>query len=477
MSEKVISGHTGGLPPLTAGKWQKRFRIIVLGATFGGILFGYDTGVINGALEPMKADFGLTPFTSGLVTSVLQIGAAVGAIVTGILMDKYGRRKMLLVSSYIFILGTLLCVFAPELVTLLTGRVVLGLAVGAVSVICPVYLSEIAPTELRGVTSARNDVMVVLGQLLSFVVNAILYLTLGHHDQVWRYMLAVAVIPALLLLFFMLRAPESPRWLAAQGKVDEAEKVLEIVRPVERAKAEIKDIVAITKQSANQVTMKLGEVLRTPWIRNLLFAGILLAIVQQLTGINAIMFYGTQLLETIGFADDVAIVVNIGNGIVSVAGMLTGMAIISRFRRRHLLLFGLGTISVIHLLIAYLSGAMAEGMTKAIVIMALVFIFVFVMQACLGLVTWVVLGEMFPLKARGAAMGAATAFNWLSNSLVGFVFPSLLDAFGTQGSFLVFGVLNIISFALIYKFLPETGQHSLEELEYKFEHEGMENVR
>lgn len=473
----VLAPDHEGMPPLMAGPWRRRFQIVVIAATFGGILFGYDTGVVNGALDPMKKDLGLTTVTSGLVTSVLQMGAAVGAVTVGLLVDRFGRRRMLLSLSWVFMLGTLICVFAPHLTVLLTGRIILGLAVGGASVICPVYLSEMSPTEWRGKTSARNDVMVCLGQLLAFLLNALIHMAWGDHVDVWRYMLAVAMIPAILLFAFMLRTPESPRWLVAHGHLDKAEAALEHVRPADRARAELDDIVEVAEANSHRATMGLGAVLRTPWIRNLLLVGILIALVQQVTGINAIMFYGTQLLENIGFAADTAIVVNIANGIVSVCGMFVGMAVISRFRRRQMMLFGLGSIFVIHLLIALLSAVMAETMTKAIVIMLLVLAFVFIMQACLGLVMWVVLGEMFPLKARGAAMGAATFFNWIGNSAVGFLFPSLLAAFGTQGTFLIFGVLNILTFLLVWRFLPETGQLSLEELEEKFEKEGVRAVR
>lgn len=425
----------------------------------------------------MKQDLGLTAVTSGLVTSVLQMGAAVGAVTVGMLVDRFGRRRMLLYLAWVFMLGTLVCVLAPELVTLLVGRVILGLAVGGASVICPVYLSEMAPTEWRGKTSARNDVMVCVGQLLAFVFNALIHLGWGDQAHVWRYMLAVAMIPALLLFIFMLRTPESPRWLVAHGHTDKAEQALEHVRPRDRARAELDSILELDARHADRTTLGLGGVLGIRWIRNLLFVGILIAIVQQLTGINAIMFYGTQLLETIGFAADTAIVVNIANGIVSVCGMFVGMAVISRFRRRHMMLFGLGSIFLIHLIIALLSRVMAESMAKAFIIMSLVLVFVLIMQACLGLVMWVVLGEMFPLKARGAAMGAATFFNWIGNSAVGFLFPSLIAAFGTQGTFLIFGVVNIVTCLLVWRFLPETGQLSLEELEERFEKDGVMAVR
>jgi sugar porter (SP) family MFS transporter len=447
--------------------YQRRLQTVVMVATFGGILFGYDTGVVNGALEPMKAELGLNTITEGMVTSFLQLGAAVGATAIGVLTDRLGRRRSLLYLSWVFVFGTLGCVLAPNLYVLLGSRVILGLAVGGASVTVPIYLSEMAPTELRGRFSGRNDVAVCFGQLASFVCNALIARAFGGHEGVWRYMLAVAIIPALMLFAGMLRMPESPRWLLERGLRDQALAVLRQVRSTDRAASECESITQLTNDRA-AAKAGLREIWRTGWIKKLIGIGIGIALVQQLTGINAVMFYGTELLKTAGFAADTAIVVNIGNGVVSVAGMLIGLHLISRYPRRRLILSGLACIAILHCAIALLAAILAEGLAKALVIMALILVFVLIMQACLGLVVWVVLGEMFPLRVRGAAMGLATFWMWIGNASVGFSFPSLMEAFGIKGTFLVFGIINVASCFFVNRYLPETGDRSLEQLEEDF---------
>jgi sugar porter (SP) family MFS transporter len=440
---------------------------VVIVATFGGILFGYDTGVVNGALDAMRAEFKLTSVSEGMVTSFLQLGAAVGAATVGCLADRLGRRRMLLYLSWVFMLGTTASALAPDLPVFLAARVALGLAVGGVSVTVPVYLSEMAPTEWRGRISARNEVAVALGQLASFAINAVIALSFSEQRGTWRYMLAVALIPALMLFVGMLRMPESPRWLAAHNQPARALAVLRQIRPPARAVSECLAIEKLANASRIR-TVRLLDALRLPWIRRLVWVGIGIAIVQQLTGINAVMFYGTELLRAVGFAGRAAIVANIANGLVSVAGMMVALRIIGRFRRRQMVLFGLAGIALLHLLIALLAATLPAGPVRAVLLMAAVVAFVGVMQACLGLVVWVILGELYPLRVRGAAVGLAALWNWIGNAAVGFGFPTLLGSLGMDGTFLVFGLVNLASFTFVKRFLPETSGRSLEQLETDF---------
>lgn len=452
-----MSGHGNTetqvkLPELTQGKYRRRLDVVVVVATFGGILFGYDTGVINGALEPMKAELGLTVFTEGVVTSSLLFAAAIGATIIGTAADRIGRRKVLLILAWVFITGTTACVVAPNLAVMVPGRIALGFAVGGASVTVPVYLAEMAPTEWRGRLSARNEVAVVVGQLLAFVFNALIHQVWGDHEGVWRYMLAVAAVPAILLFVGMLSMPESPRWLISKGRGEEAHKK----------------------------HMSLGEALSVPWIRKLIVVGIGIAVIQQLTGINSIMFYGTQLLQNAGMSEDQAIVFNIGNGVLAVIGMYIGLRLIDKFPRRGMIQFGLVSVASLHLLIALLAAVLPDvegSLVKPILIMVVVVTFVAIMQACLGLVVWVVLSELFPLKARGVAIGFSVFWMWIANGTVALTFPSLLDAFGINGTFLLFGIVNFLSFLFVRNYLPETGSLSLEELEAKFESEGVKVER
>ena len=214
------------LPPLTDGPHRKRLGMVALVATFGGLLFGYDTGVINGALRPMTAELGLTALTEGVVTSSLLFGAAAGAVGSGRLSDTWGRRKTIILLAVLFLAGALTCVFAPNFEVMVVGRVILGLAVGGASSVVPVYLAELAPYEIRGSLAGRNELMIVIGQLAAFVVNAIIGNVWGEHPGVWRIMLAVAALPAIALFVGMLRMPESPRWLISKHRTQDALDVL-----------------------------------------------------------------------------------------------------------------------------------------------------------------------------------------------------------------------------------------------------------
>lgn len=285
------------LPPNEPGPHSKRLGMIAVVATFGGLLFGYDTGVVNGALKPMKEDLGLTPFTEGFVVSALVIGAAFGALIGGRLSDRFGRRHNILMLAGVFAFGTLGCVFSPTWEVLGAFRFILGIAVGGASVTVPVYLAEVAPFEKRGSLVTRNEVMIVSGQFAAFVINAIIFNVWGEHSAVWRFMLLIAVLPAFALFIGMLRMPESPRWLSSQGRDDDALAVLHQVRSPRRAEAEMAEVHQLAEEEEKAQTGGWTD-LAVPWIRRLVFIGIGLGIVQQVTGINSIMYYGTQLLET-----------------------------------------------------------------------------------------------------------------------------------------------------------------------------------
>ena len=288
------------LPPDTPGPHRSRLGLIAVIATFGGLLFGYDTGVINGALEPMKADLGMSAQIEGFVVSILIFGAALGAIIGGKLSDIRGRRENILMLAVIFAVGTLGCVFAPSWEVLAVFRFILGLAVGGASATVPVYLSEISPVERRGSLVTRNEVMIVSGQFAAFIINFIIFRVAGENPDVWRYMLAVAVLPAFVLFFGMLRMPESPRWLVSKERDVEALEVLKQVRSPERAEAEMAEVHLLAEEEKASQTGGASD-LGVRWIRRLIFIGVGLGVFQQFTGINSVMYYGTQLLQDAGF--------------------------------------------------------------------------------------------------------------------------------------------------------------------------------
>ena len=442
------------LPPDTPGPHSSRLGLVAVIATFGGLLFGYDTGVINGALEPLQRDLGLTPFRVGAVAAILLLGAAVGAAVGGKLSAALGRRRMILVLAGIFFVGTMGCVLSPNYGALLLFRFVLGTAVGGASVTVPVYLAEVSPYERRGGLVTRNEFMIVFGQFLAFVINAIIFSIWGESDVVWRYMLLVAVLPAFVLFFGMLRMPESPRWLVSKGREQDALGVLRQVRSEERAEAELAEVHALAEEEETSRRGGFAD-LAVPWIRRLLVIGIGLAVVQQLTGINSVIYYGTQLLQEAGFSTNAAVILNILNGVASVAGITVAILVMNRVNRRAMLLFGFIGITVAHLLIGLSSLALPEGVFRAYMILLFVVIFVFIMQGTAGPLVWLMLAEIFPLEIRGFAIGISVFLLWVTNFFVGLFFPSLVAGIGISYTFFLFAAIGVLSLVFIYTMVPD----------------------
>lgn len=455
------------LPPDTKGPHTTRLGVIAVVATFGGLLFGYDTGVVNGALEPLTHDFGLTPRTEGLVVSFLTIGAAFGAVVGGRLSDAFGRRSNILLLACFFVVGTLACALSPNWQFLTGARFFLGLAVGAASTTVPVYLAELAPYERRGSLVTRNEVMIVVGQFAAFVINAIIFNVWGEHEGVWRYMLAVAVLPAIALLIGMLFLPESPRWLISKKRDEQALGVLKQVRSDERATAEMKEVELLAEQEEVAKTGGVSD-LASKWVLRLILIGVGLGIAQQLTGINSVMYYGTQLLTNAGFSADAAIVANTLNGLFSVLGVTIGIMLINRLPRRLMLLGGFTLTTTFHLLIGLSAVFLPDGMFKAYAILIFVVLFVFSMQGTLGPLVWLILAEIFPLKIRSFAMGICVFALWLSNAAVAQFFPSVVSGLGIANTFFLFAGLGVLALIFIYFFVPETRNKTLEDLETEF---------
>jgi major inositol transporter-like SP family MFS transporter len=471
MAQSAHGGGTTTLPPDTPGPHSKRLGLIAVIATFGGLLFGYDTGVINGALEPMKEGLGLTPFREGVVASVLLLGAAVGAITGGRLSDRWGRRQNILMLAFVFFIGTMGCVLSPNFYVLVVFRFVLGLAVGGASATVPVYLSEMSPLERRGSLVTRNEVMIVFGQFAAFVINALIFNVWGELQSVWRYMLVVAAVPAIALFIGMLRMPESPRWLVLKERDQDALDVLRQVRSPERAEVELAEVheLAVEEKEAHMGGWK---DLAVPWIRWLIIIGIGLAVVQQLTGINSVIYYGTQILEEAGFSNNTAVILNILNGVFSLSGLAVGISLMNRVNRRTMLLAGLTGTTTAHLLIGLSSLLLAPGIFRAYVILFFVVTFVFIMQGTLGPLVWLMLSEIFPLEMRGFGIGIAVFLLWITNFFVTLFFPTLVAGIGISYTFFVFAVIGALSFVFVWTMVPETRGRSLEELEEQFRQHG-----
>lgn len=444
-------------------------RIIMLVSTFGGLLFGYDTGVINGALPYMARpdQLNLNPYTEGLVASSLLFGAALGAVFGGRLSDRAGRRKNILYLAVLFFIAALGCTFAPSVEIMVAFRFLLGLAVGGASVTVPTYLAEMSPAENRGRIVTQNELMIVTGQLLAFVFNAILGNLLGDTAHVWRYMLVIASLPAVVLWFGMLIMPESPRWLASKGKIGEALQVLRKVREEGRAQAELNEIQANIAAEAEIEKATLKD-LSIPWIRRIVFIGIGLSVVQQVTGVNSIMYYGTQILMNAGFSTEAALIGNIANGIISVVATIVGIWLLGRVGCRKILLTGQAGTTVALLLIGIFSLVLKGSPFLPYIVLSLTVTFLAFQQGAISPVTWLMLAEIFPLRLRGLGMGISVFCLWITNFIIGLTFPVLLGKFGLSSTFFVFVGLGLIAIAFVYRYVPETRGCSLEQLENKF---------
>ena len=453
------------LPPLTEGPHRKRIGLISIVACLGGLLFGYDTGVSNGAEGPMAQELGLSLLQLGIVISSLIFAAAVGALIGGKISDAIGRRKTIILLAIMFFVGVMFVIFSPGFEILVAGRIILGLAVGGASTVVPVYLAELAPYEIRGSITGRNELAIVLGQFTAFVVNAILGNTLGHIDGVWRIMFGICALPAIALFFGMLRMPESPRWLVEKGRYDEALAVLKTVRSEDRALAEFAQVEQVTEdeKKGNQLSFK--EILSNKWLRRIVFVGIGVSVTQQLTGINSIMYYGSRVLEESGFSETAALLANTIFGLAAVIGGIFALRNMDRLDRRKTFFIGLLLTTICHCLVGIAGMLLPEGNpARPYVIAVLVTLFVLSMQSFLNIAVWVWLAEIFPLEIRGLAIGIAVFFGWFVNGLLALYVPTLLNALGL-GTFFLFAVIGVIMLGFLWHEVPETRGRSLESLE------------
>ena len=462
------TGHGGGPPPAHVSGPHKRFltRLTII-STLGGLLFGYDTGVIAGALLYMRDDLGLTSVAEGAVVSSLLFGAIIGALLGGKIADALGRKGSILVCAVLFLVGALGSGLSPTVPLMIASRVILGLGVGASSVVVPLYLAELAPAWRRGRMVTINEFMIVTGQLLAFVMNTIIDQTIqGAH--VWRVMLTVAAIPAIFLFAGMLVLPDTPRWYAVKGRLDDARRVLERSRDQAEA-AEEYNIVALHAQRdvEEDKGSAIGDLRAFAWMRRLLWIGIGLAVAQQFTGVNTIVYYGTTILESTGLGASASIVATITLGMISVIGVITGIILLGKINRRPLLMFGFAAVAISHIILAA-SFLLPESTFRSYFILGAMLAFMFCMQTFAGPIVWLVFSEIFPMTIRGFSMGVSIACLWAANTFISFMFPILAEGLGSTPVFLLFAVINAVSFLFVRKYMPETRGRTLEELEDDF---------
>lgn len=422
----------------------------------GGLLFGFDTGIISGALLFIEDDLGLSPFLQSAVVSAILVGAIVGAGSSGPLADRFGRRTMTMAAAIVFILGALGSAFAPNEWWLIVARIVLGFAVGSSTIFVPLYIAELAPTEIRGTLSSLFQLAITLGIVVAYLVNFAL-----ADAEAWRWMLGLGAVPALILLLGMLPLPESPRWLVEKDRLDQARPVL---RNVRNDRADIEGEIRSMVEAREQEEGGWREVIE-PWVRPMLIVGIGLAMGQQLVGINTIIYYAPTIMESTGLGASVSILATLGVGIVNVLFTILALVLIDRVGRKPLLLVGLVgiTVSLGVLGLAYLLPALS-GAIAWITFFCLV-LYIASFAASFGVVLWVVLPEIFPLRIRGSAMSVCTILHWSANLLVSLTFLPLIAAIGETATFWIYGLIAIGTFFFIYFLMPETKGRSLEEIE------------
>lgn len=456
----MSSVHDGATaPPSRAGALSSFTVLTAATAALGGLLFGYDTGVISGALLFLKGSFGLSPVMEGYVTSAVLAGATVAAMFGGWLADRFGRRPVMLVLALLFVVGALLSAAATSVSVLVAARVVIGLCIGVVSFVAPLYIAELAPPERRGGLVSLNQLAITLGILLSYIVDGVF-----AGSGAWRWMLGLGAVPGLVLAGGMLMLPELPRWLAKSGRDDAARAVLARGRAsttdVERELADIKQDLLLERRAPSWQAFTQSS-MRWP-----LFLGIGLAILQQITGINTVIYYAPTIFLSAGFKTALAsILASAGVGVVNVLFTILALRIIDRIGRRRLLL--IGTAGMAASLIVFAGGFAYEAHAPAFHWIAIASLMAYVAFFAIGLgpVFWLLISEIFPLGIRGRAMGVATVANWGFNLLVAITFLDLLEVVGPAVTFVIYAVLSIVGYLFAWFFVPETKGLSLEQIE------------
>jgi sugar porter (SP) family MFS transporter len=432
-------------------------------AALGGLLFGYDTGVISGAELFIKNDFTLSTFALEVIVSGVLAGAATGALAGGRLADKFGRRKLLIATAIIFAAGAILCTVANSANTLIVGRIIVGLGIGLSSGTVPVYISEVSPANARGWQVSLFQLAITVGILLAYVVDYAFAKIEG-----WRWMFGLAVVPAAIFALGMIYLPESPRWLAMKGNRDKAREVLVRIRGTSDVEAEMDEVestIGEIKESG-----KISELL-APALRPALIVGIGLAVFQQVTGINTVIYYAPIILQSAGISSaSGAILATAGIGVVNVIMTIVSMRLIDRVGRKPLLLTGIAgmTISLGVLSLSFHISMQSGALAWAAVISMMTYVASFAIS--LGPIFWLLISEIYPLKIRSSSEGLAATFNWGSNLVVTLTFLTLVQRMGASQTFLLYALFAVAAWFFSFKFVPETKGRTLEEIERYWQH-------
>lgn len=442
--------------------------LLTITAALGGFLFGFDTAVISGTISFVKSQYAMDSLMEGWYVSSALAGCIAGVAAMGKISTLLGRKKVMFLSAVLFIVSVTGCAFAPNVSTLIIFRLIGGIGIGISSVVCPMYISEMAPSQLRGKLVTYYQLAITIGILLAYFSNALIqseastkasgWLAQTFILEPWRGMFAVGIIPAMIFVLMALFIPESPRWLALKNRTAEAGSILTSIAGSSYAKKELEEIQNAISHSENTKVVDLfrGQ-LKKP-----ILIGILLAALSQFSGINAIIYYGPSILEKAGFQLGDALGGQVTIGVVNMLFTIVAIYYIDKLGRKPLLLWGIGG-AILSLLLAAVLFAADISIAWLVLIPIVLFIACFAFS--FGPVTWVVVSEIFPTKVRGEAVAISTMSLWLANWIVGQFFPALLNNAGAAFTFLVFAIFSAYAFYITWKKIPETKGKSLEEIE------------
>jgi len=444
---------------------QKFVVRVCLVATLGGLLFGYDTAVIAGAIGFLQQKFLLSPAMEGWTASCALLGCVIGVAISGLFSDRFGRKKLLILSGALFAVSAIGTALPPTLAWFVVFRTIGGIGIGAASMASPMYIAEIAPPRIRGKLVSVNQLAIVSGIVGVYFVNYLIAAGAAEQWNVeygWRWMFASGLVPAVVFLALLATVPESPRWLTEQGRLQEAREILARVNGPAKAEAELRDISEASKAESATLSqlLKAGPPLA-------LIIGISLAVLQQVTGINAFLYYAPEIFKRLGSGTDAALLQTVTIGSVNLVFTVIAIYTVDRWGRRPLMLIGAFGMA----LCLFAMGAAAYvGLTDLWLLLTITgYIACFALS--IGPVTWVILSEIFPTKIRGRALSLCTLCLWGANFVVSQTFPMmaenrwLVDHFHQAFPFWLFGTLAVVELLFVWRLVPETKGKSLEEIE------------
>lgn len=433
--------------------------ITAIVAALNGLLFGFDTGVISGALLYIEQGFGLSSFLQELVVSSVLVGAVIGAAVGGTLADRFGRRKITLLGASIFFVSSLGMAVSPTVYWLIGWRFVVGVAIGVASIVGPLHISETAPPKIRGSLGSLQQLAITLGILLAYLINYV-FASLITGSTAWRWMLGFGVVPATALGIGMYYLPETPRWLVKEDREDEARETLSRLRTETEVEDELQEIKELEDVERGGLS-----VLLQPWVRPALVVGIGLAILQQATGINAVLYYAPTVFNSIGLQAIASILATVGIGVINVALTFVAIWQVDRIGRRPLLLISLSGMTVMLGILGAAFWLPSLSGNVAWIAGGSMILYVAFFAVGLGPVFWLMIAEIYPLEIRGSGEGLASVANWGTNLLVSVTFLTLANMIGQGVTFWLYGAVGVIAVVFVYTQVPETMGRSLEEIE------------